>query len=153
MTFSNCQVEEEIVNETNQVALQYNEQVLLYLDQLKSKGTKDKSSKINALITQMDSNSLKTFNLNTTQQILIADVLSLPKLEDQTKIKLVFFLYENKIIRSRIMSFSNKNNVTDYNTLVLSVLNATKDKKQYTGTVSFYNPFQEIIQKTDSCKK
>ena len=147
MTFSNCQVEEEIVNETNQVALQYNEQVLLYLDQLKSKGTKDKSSKINALITQMDSNSLKTFNLNTTQQILIADVLSLPKLEDQTKIKLVFFLYENKIIRSRIMSFSNKNNVTDYNTLVLSVLNATKDKKQYTGTVSFYNPFQEIIQK------
>ena len=147
MTFSNCQVEEEIVNETNQVALQYNEQVLLYLDQLKSKGTKDKSSKINALITQMDSNSLKTFNLNTTQQILIADVLSLPKLEDQTKIKLVFFLYENKIIRSRIMSFSNKNNVTDYNTLVLSVLNATKDKKQYAGTVSFYTPFQEIVQK------
>ena len=147
MTFSNCQVEEEIVNETNQVALQYNEQVLLYLDQLKSKGTKDKSSKINALIAQMDSNSLKTFNLNTTQQILIADVLSLPKLEDQTKIKLVFFLYENKIIRSRIISFSNKNNVTDYNTLVLSVLNATKDKKPYTGTVSFYNPFQEIIQK------
>ena len=43
MTFSNCQVEEEIVNETNQVALQYNEQVLLYLDQLKSKGTKDKT--------------------------------------------------------------------------------------------------------------
>ena len=147
MTFSNCQVEEEIVNETNQVALQYNEQVLLYLDQLKSKGTKDKSSKINALITQMDSNSLKTFNLNTTQQILIADVLSLPKLEDQTKIKLVFFLYENKIIRSRIISFSNKNTVTDYNSLVLSVLNATKDKKQYAGTVSFYTPFQEIVQK------
>ena len=147
MTFSNCQVEEEIVNETNQVALQYNEQVLLYLDQLKSKGTKDKSTKINALISQMDGNSLKTFNLKTTQQILIADVLSLPKLEDQTKIKLVFFLYENKIIRSRIMSFSNKNNVTDYNTLVLSVLNATKDKKQYAGTVSFYTPFQEIVQK------
>ena len=147
MTFSNCQVEEEIVNETNQVALQYNEQVLLYLDQLKSKGTKDKSSKINALITQMDSNSLKTFNLNTTQQILIADVLSLPKLEDQTKIKLVFFLYENKIIRSRIISFSNKNTVTNYNSLVLSVLNATKDKKQYAGTVSFYTPFQEIVQK------
>ena len=147
MTFSNCQVEEEIVNETNQVALQYNEQVLLYLDQLKSKGTKDKSAKINALIAQMDSNSLKTFNLNTTQQILIADVLSLPKLEDQTKIKLVFFLYENKIIRSRIISFSNKNTVTNYNSLVLSVLNATKDKKQYAGTVSFYTPFQEIVQK------
>lgn len=147
MTFSNCQVEEEIVNETNQVALQYNEQVLLYLAQLKSKGTKDKSSKINALITQMDSNSLKTFNLNTTQQILIADVLPLPKLEDQTKIKLVFFLYENKIIRSRIISFSNKNTVTNYNSLVLSVLNATKDKKQYAGTVSFYTPFQEIVQK------
>ena len=147
MTFSNCQVEEEIVNETNQVALQYNEQVLLYLDQLKSKGTKDKSTKINALISQMDGNSLKTFNLKTTQQILIADVLPLPKLEDQTKIKLVFFLYENKIIRSRIISFSNKNTVTNYNSLVLSVLNATKDKKQYAGTVSFYTPFQEIVQK------
>ena len=147
MTFSNCQVEEEIVNETNQVALQYNEQVLLYLAQLKSKGTKDKSSKINALIAQLDGNSLKTFNLKTTQQILIADVLPLPKLEDQTKIKLVFFLYENKIIRSRIISFSNKNTVTDYNSLVLSVLNATKDKKQYAGTVSFYTPFQEIVQK------
>lgn len=147
MTFSNCQVEEEIVNETNQVALQFNEQVLRYLDQLKSKGTKDKSTKINALIAQMDGNSLKTFNLKTAQQILIADVLSLPKLEDQTKIKLMFFLYENKIIRSRIISFSNKNTVTDYNSLVLSVLNATKDKKQYAGTVSFYTPFQEIVQK------
>ena len=148
MTFSNCQVEEEIVNETNQVALQYNEQVLLYLAQLKSKGTKDKSSKINALIAQLDGNSLKTFNLKTTQQILIADVLPLPKLEDQTKIKLVFFLYENKIIRSRIISFSNKNTVTNYNSLVLSVLNATKDKKQYAGTVSFYTPFQKIVQKS-----
>ena len=95
----------------------------------------------------MDGNSLKTFNLKTTQQILIADVLPLPKLEDQTKIKLVFFLYENKIIRSRIISFSNKNTVTNYNSLVLSVLNATKDKKQYAGTVSFYTPFQEIVQK------
>ena len=62
MTFSNCQVEEEIVNETNQVALQYNEHVLLYLAQLKSKGTKDKSSKNLKVISRSKNRAMNQYD-------------------------------------------------------------------------------------------
>ncbi len=144
---SNCQVEEDVVREEDQINAIYKDETARYLEELKLNATKKQLNKIEELSAAIDMNTLKIYDLKSTQKVLIVDVKSLNGVENSNKIKTLFFLIENKIIRSRIVTFSDKTsfNDKDYNKMILSILDHNKDKNQYSGLVSFYSPYQNKL--------
>ncbi|MEC5165232.1 hypothetical protein RCH18_000959 [Flavobacterium sp. PL11] len=106
---------------------------------------KKQLDKIEELITSIDINNLKSFTLESTQKVLITDVKPLKGLETVNKTKALFFLNQDKIVRSRVITFTNKTTFNDYDNVILSVWNKNKNKKLYSGIVSFYNPYQERL--------
>jgi hypothetical protein len=132
---SNCQVEEDTVREENQINAIYKDETARYLEELKLNATKKQLNKIEELSAAIDMNTLKIYDLKSTQKVLIVDVKSLNGVETSNKIKTLFFLIENKIIRSRIVTFSDKIPLNDYNKMILSILDNNKDKNQYSGRI------------------
>ena len=147
VTLSNCQAEEDFFENNDPVSIAYKEEIKRYLIGLKLSTNKKKLDKVEDLSNAINPNSLKIYDLNSTQKVLIVDVNNLNGLETSFVTKAIFFLNKNKIIRSRLVTINDTDTVMDKNELILSVLNTAKDKKQYNGIVSFYNPFQEILQK------
>ena len=96
---SNCQVEEDTVREEDQINAIYKDETARYLEELKLNANKKQLNKIEELSAAIDMNTLKFYNLKSTQKVLIVDVKSLNGLETSNKIKTLFFLIENKIIR------------------------------------------------------
>jgi hypothetical protein len=144
---SNCQAEEDVVREEDQINAIYKDETVRYLEELKLNATKKQLNKIEELSAAIDMNTLKIYDLKSTQKVLIVDVKSLNGVETSNKIKTLFFLIENKIIRSRIVTFSDKTsfNDKDYNKMILSILDHNKDKNQYSGLISFYSPYQNKL--------
>ncbi|SDH91012.1 hypothetical protein SAMN04488062_11765 [Flavobacterium omnivorum] len=147
VTLSNCQAGEDFFEDNDPVSIAYKEEIKRYPIELKLSTNKKKLDKVEDLSNAINPNSLKIYDLNSTQKVLIVDVSNLNGLETSFVTKAIFFLNKNKIIRSRLVTINDADTVMDKNELILSVLNTAKDKKQYNGIVSFYNPFQEILQK------
>jgi hypothetical protein len=147
VTLSNCQAEEDFFENNDPASIAYKEEIKRYLIELKLSTNKKKLDKVEDLSNAINPNSLKIYDLNSTQKVLIVDVNNLNGLETSFVTKAIFFLNKNKIIRSRLVTINDTDTVMDKNELILSVLNTAKDKKQYNGIVSSYNPFQEILQK------
>ena len=156
---SNCQVEEEIFNEQNQVQTLYKEQVSLYLNEFKINASKDKIAIIEEITAAIDLNSLKKYDLKTTEKLLIADLKTLTGFENATKTKVIFYLNKNLIVRSNIIVFNDQNNFNRHNNLILSILNQNENKEMYSGVVStlnvyaklkFYNQYENGILKINN---
>lgn len=146
LTLANCQLEEEPLKHENQInTLNYKNDILSYLKNLRKNSNKELSAKIEELATSFDHSSLKIYDLKSTQKIIIADVRSLTALEGSNKIKIIFFLNENKIVSSRIVTFNNKTPFDDYDKVILSILDSNKNKNLYSGKISFYSLPQNIL--------
>lgn len=146
LTLTNCQLEEEPLKHENQInTLNYKNDILSYLKNLRKKSNKELSAKIEELATSFDHSSLKIYDLKSTQKILIGDVRSLTGLENSDKIKTVFFMIDNKIVRSRIVTFNNKTLFDDYDKVILSILDRNKNENLYSGKISFYSLPQNIL--------
>jgi hypothetical protein len=112
---------------------------------LKKGSNKDQISKIEDLAALIDVNSLKMYDLKSTEKLIVADLKSLKDFETSDKTKAIFFVYENKITRSNIVTFRNKVPFDNYDKVIRSVFDMKKNKDNYTGKVSFYNPIQNIV--------
>lgn len=146
LTLTNCQLEEEPLKHENQInTLNYKNDILSYLKNLRKKSNKELSAKIEELASSFDHSSLKIYDLKSTQKIIIADVRSLTGLENSDKIKTVFFMIDNKIVRSRIVTFNNKTLFDDYDKVILSILDRNKNQALYSGKISFYSLPQNIL--------
>ena len=111
---------------------------------LKTQSNKANSSKIEALVNAIDLNSVKIYTLKTTEKLLVADLKSLKGFETSNKTKAIFFVYENEITHSNIVTFNVKVPFDNLDKVMLSVLDMKKNKDNYTGKISFYNMYQNI---------
>jgi hypothetical protein len=146
LALTNCQLEEEPLKHENQInTLNYKNDILSYLKNLRKNSNKELSAKIEELATSFDHSSLKIYDLKSSQKIIIADIRSLTGLEDSNKIKIIFFLNENKIVRSRIVTFNNKTLFDDYDKVILSILDRNKNQALYSGKIYFYSLTQNIL--------
>ncbi|MGL5113404.1 MAG: hypothetical protein ACRC6O_12295, partial [Flavobacterium sp.] len=76
--------------------------------------------------------------------MLIADVIYLKGFESFSATKAIFFIYNNKITHSNLVTSKYDGNFSKTNQVIISILNMEKNKKQFTGTLSFYNMLQNI---------
>jgi hypothetical protein len=122
----------------------YNDDISNYLNHLKTQSNKENSLKIEALANAIDFNSVKIYDLKTTEKLVVVDLKSLKGFETSDKTKVIFFVYENKITHSNIITFNVKVPFDNLDKVILSVLDIKKNKDNYTGKISFYNLFQNI---------
>jgi hypothetical protein len=111
---------------------------------LKKGSNKEQISKIEDLTASIDVNSLKIYDLYSTEKLIVADLKPLKGFETSDKTKAIFFVYENKITHSNIVTFNAKIPFDNFDKVILSVLDMKKNKDNYTGKISFYNLFQNI---------
>lgn len=133
---SNCQEREDPIEENNHTASEIHKvKVNDYWNQLKLNSNEEQSSIIEELSTAIDINSLKIYDLRTTEKLLIADAKSLQGLEGIVKI--IFYLNENKIVRSNIVTLKGNQTNSNYDNVISSVLNADKKDFSYSGEITF----------------
>lgn len=85
----------------------------------------------------MDLNSLRIYDLRTTEKLLIADANSLEGLDGIVKI--IFYLNENKVVRSNIVTLKTSETAKNFNKVIQSILNAEKKDFSYSGEVTFFS--------------
>jgi hypothetical protein len=133
---SNCQVEEDTLQENNQTAsVIYKAKIDDYWGKLKKGANNEQVSKIEELSTAIDINSLKIYDLRTTEKLVIADVKSLNGLDGI--IKVIFYLNGEKMVRSNIVTLKTNETNSDHNKIIQSVVNADKKGFNYTGEITF----------------
>lgn len=140
--------EDETSNENNQpITTSYNATILSYLANLKSEAGKENGTKIEALKEAVDLNTIHIYDLKSTEKLLIADISTLKGFESYNATKAIFFVLNNRIIHSKIVSAKYDDKIDKTNQLIISIFNKDKNKAYFTGTVSFYNMLQ-IMQLT-----
>ncbi|MFZ0596100.1 MAG: hypothetical protein WAM46_03895, partial [Flavobacterium sp.] len=135
---SNCQEREDPIEENNHTASEIHKvKVNDYWNQLKLNSNEEQLSIIEELSTAIDINSLKIYDLRTTEKLLIADAKSLQGLDGIVKI--IFYLNENKIVRSTIVTLKGNQANSNYDNVIHSVLNADKKDFNYSGEITFFS--------------
>jgi hypothetical protein len=142
-SFSACEKEDQTSVDNNSTML-YNDVISNYLKQFTTTSKKDQVVKILRLTEAIDYNTVKIYDLKTTEKLLIADLKSLKGFDDSNSNKVIFFLNKNKIVRSNIVTFKNKSSFNQYNNIIRSIWNMDKKKENYSGKVSFYTVFQYL---------
>ncbi|OXG00005.1 hypothetical protein [Flavobacterium araucananum] len=133
---SNCQEREDPIQENNHTASEIHKvKVNDYWNQLKLNSNEEQLSIIEELSTAIDINSLKIYDLRTTEKLLIADAKSLQGLDGITKV--IFYLNENKIVRSNIVTLKTNETNRNYDNVISAVLNADKIGFNYSGEITF----------------
>lgn len=125
----------------------YKQDILNYLTQLDksiSGARAAANNNINDLMVALDFTKVKTYKLRTTEQAIIADLKPINSFGKTSKLKAVFFLNQNEIVRSTIVAFNDKT-PGNYDQVILSVLNIDKRKNDYSGRISFYSPLQQLL--------
>jgi hypothetical protein len=138
--FSSCEKENEIATDSISTTI-FNDDISNYLNLLKKQSNKKNSLKIEALVSAIDLNSVKIYDLKTTEKLVIVDLKSLKGFENSDKNKVIFFLNDNRIVRANIVTFNNVFFFDQYNKVISSTLNMDKNKALYSGKISFYNLF------------
>ncbi|MBF4471631.1 hypothetical protein, partial [Flavobacterium sp. HJJ] len=105
-------------------AIIYKSKIEDYWGKLKKGSSNESISKIEELSTAADLNSLKIYDLRTTEKLVIADVKSLQGLDGI--IKIIFYLNGDKMVRSNIVTLKTNETNIDYNKIIQSVVNADK---------------------------
>lgn len=81
-------------------------------------------------------------NLRGDEKLLIVDIDKLEDFKEDGKLKALFFINQEKIVRSHIMVFSNKN--AKHDDLITSFFNYSFNPDSYSGKLALYNLFQDI---------
>lgn len=132
----NCQDRDDILLEDNHEATQiHKEKIRDYWSQLKNGSSTEQFSEIDELAQVTDVSNLKIYDLRTTEKLLIADIGFLEGLEGIVKI--IFYLNENKVVRSNLVTLKSDKFDSNYNKVILSILNADKKDFNYSGEVTF----------------
>ena len=140
---SNCQAEEEQTQEQDTATtLIYKEQITAFLGTLKLGGDKSQNAKIDALLQVLESASISTVDLKSTEKLIIVNTSSLKGLETNNAVRLIFVQYQNKIFKSNIVTFNNTVAPTNYDALLQAIFDRKANKLNYTGTIKFHNPYQ-----------
>ncbi len=93
----------------------------------------------------IDFKTIKIYDLITTEKLLIGDLSPLNKFQNADRSKVLFFLNNNEIVRSLIVTFEGTSKNSEYDLAVISILNMRGSLPNYSGKVSFYSIFQKLM--------
>lgn len=142
--------DDETSNESNQpITTSYNETILSYLSNLKSEAGKENGAQIEALKEAINLNTIHIYDLKSTEKLLIADISTLKGFESYNATKAIFFVYNNKITHSKIVTAKYDDTFNKTNQVIIAIFNQEKNKVNCTGTVSFYNILQKLQRTND----
>lgn len=142
--------EDETSSENNQpITTSYNETILSYLASLKSEASKENGTKIEMLKEAINLNTIHIYDLKSTEKLLIADVSTLKGFESFNATKAIFFVLNNKITHSKIVTAKYDDTFNKTNQVIIAIFNQEKNKVNCTGTVSFYNILQKLQRTND----
>lgn len=123
----------------------YKKDILSYLDQRKSFKSESEAQKIDELIDALDFKTIVTYDIRSNEKVIIADIKSLDGFSNPDKIKALFYVNYNKIVRLRLVAFKDANSFNEYDKVILSILQMSEDHANYTGKISFYNSVQLLL--------
>ena len=129
---------------TNDVSQSQNleKRVSEYFDELRKIANKD-LHKINELAKAIDYSRMSIYEHFGVEKMIIADFkTAVTGIEAGDVMKMVFFMQNTQIVRSKIFTFEDDGNGIDYNKVVISIENVRAwDSRDYTGKVSTFSPF------------
>ena len=142
--FISCETQEPVLTEQNKTTSIYNSAILDYFTNYKASlsNNKDYTKKISALMASIDYTNIKYFDLKTTEKLLVVDLKAFNFTPNATNNKLILFVNDNKIARARLVNFESQDTFSQYDDLILSILNMDKTKLNYTGRVNQFNVIQ-----------
>jgi hypothetical protein len=123
----------------------YKTEIVDYFDKLKKVSNSLQLSKIKELENVVNLNSARLYDLRTSEKLIIVDLNKQEGLETTESSKLIFYVNDGKIARSNLVSIVNKASYYDYDKMILSILNMSEDKPNFSGTISFYSLFQDKL--------
>lgn len=124
----------------------YKGEILDYISSYKNVVASNQIEKINDLASAINFKRVKIYQLRTTEKVIIADLKILNGFsQGDNMMKALFFVNQGKIVRSNIATFNSKTSSTEHDQLVLSVLNGGGMKSGYSGKVSLFNLYRELI--------
>ncbi|MCU0418795.1 MAG: hypothetical protein MUC38_03985 [Cyclobacteriaceae bacterium] len=97
------------------------------------------------MLEAIDFKSARVYDLRTTEKAIIAEVMPLTGFTEYAKVKVVFFLNQNEIVRSNIVAFDSGPNFGEYDEVILSVLDMRSQTAPYSGRISFFSPFHKLL--------
>lgn len=148
MTLLNsCETQEIVLTEQNNSNRIYNSVISSYLTSLKSSvsDNKENNKKISALMDAIDYSSVKQYDLKNTIELVVIDLKNFTPFNEVDQTKIIFFVLNNSIIRSNIVTFKNKLPFENPDQVIVSIFDKKENKDNYSGKIEFYNLFQNIL--------
>jgi len=148
MTLLNsCETQEIILNEQNNTTSIFNPAIVDYFNNLKLaiRNNKENTKKISALMQAIDYSSVKQYALKNTIKLVVVDLKNFSVFSEADQTKAIFFVLNNSIIRSNIVTIKNKLPFENPDQVIVSIFDKKENKDNYSGKIEFYNLFQNIL--------
>ena len=120
----------------------HKEGILKYLKNLRSIDP-DQVQQIDELESKLDFRDVEVYNLKTTERLIIAHVKSLEAFKDADDIRAIFYINQNEIVRSNIVTFHDAATPSNYDDVIISMVD--RREKTYSGKISFHSAFQSLF--------
>ncbi len=140
LIFQNCQNQEVNVQQDSI----YKGEILEYITSYKEVASNSQISKITDFAAAIDFKRVEIYKLRTTEKVIMADMKAIEGFRQPSAMKALFFVNQGKIVRSNIVTF-NGTSANDYDQAALAVLNGTTPKTKYSGKVSIFNLYGELV--------
>lgn len=148
MTLLNsCETQEIVLTEQNNSNPIYNSVISSYLTNFKTSvsNNKENTKKISALMQAIDYNTIKQYDLKNTIKLVVVDLKNFSVFPEADQTKAIFFVLNNSIIRSNIVTIKNKLPFENPDQVIVSIFDKKENKDNYSGKIEFYNLFQNIL--------
>ncbi len=123
----------------------YKGEILDYLSAYKDIVPSDQVEKMNEFASSIDFKMVSVHQLRTTEKVIITDLKNMDGFNGSKNLKALFFLNEGKVVRANIAGFDSRTPTSEHNKLIVSVLNASRPMLSYSGKVSLFNLYRELI--------
>jgi len=123
----------------------YKGNILNYFDRLKENATDEQDKKIDELSKAVNYNKTAFYDLKYAESLVIADIEEFKPLKGYSKIKVYFILNNSNIVRSGIVAFNDHIARDDRDKTIIRHLNAEPSKTNYSGKISFFSPFTQLL--------
>jgi len=134
-----CQ--DEMASDKNAPDSSHRETIQNYVNHL-TPYTPEQTQTIADVNASLDYYSIRQYTLTENEDLLIVDV---PKyeLEDGANIKALFYIQRGEIVRSNLVSFTNR--LRDQSEIILSIAKAQFEPKNYSGKITYYTIYGDIL--------
>jgi hypothetical protein len=145
--FISCESQEDIFKTQENVSSVYKTTINNYLTKIKivAASNIENTKKINTLIKSIDYNNLRLYDFQSPKKMLVVNLKNSPDFSGEVQSKIIFFLLNEEIIGSRLVTINNNSSASFNDTTIISSFNKDTYISGYSGTITFFNLFQRML--------